>query len=232
MDSEFEPKNHPSYGTVMFTRTHCGGGREKLFGSAITNHFTTVKLTIREAELRHKYHEDRIWGDRKIIEVELSAAQFVELLTTMNVGTGTPCTIRFRQDVGKIEIPPDDEIEIDHVQDSFKKDLKEMADWLLARRKELMVILEKKAIGKKDREDILEIIEMVIQEVRSNRPFALDQFNEATERVVVAAKAEVDSFVTQMVQSTGLEQLRAMKGGEIINRKALPSAKIKHGEGE
>jgi len=105
MDSEFEPKNHPSYGTVMFTRTHCGGGREKLFGSAITNHFTTVKLTIREAELRHKYHEDRIWGDRKIIEVELSAAQFVELLTTMNVGTGTPCTIRFRQDVGKIEIP-------------------------------------------------------------------------------------------------------------------------------
>jgi hypothetical protein len=224
-DRSNEPKRdtHPSYGTVLFTRTYGGGGKERLFGSSILKHFSTIKLSIHEAERYHDLHQDHVWGGiRQIIEVEMSAAQFAELLTTMNVGTGVPCTIRWREGVGRVEDPPDDEIEIDRVQHSFRENLDGLVTWLLKRRKDMMAIFKKKAIGKHDREEIVWIVERVIQEVRSNLPFTVDQFNEAAERIVTAAKAEVDSFVTQTIQVTGIEQLRAMKGGEVIAPKALP----------
>ena len=41
-------------------------------------------------------------------------------------------------------------------------------------------------------------------------PFALDQFNEAVERVTSAAKAEVDAFVMDAITRTGLKQLKQM----------------------
>lgn len=215
-------KKHPSYGLVSFHRVSCGGGKEKLFGSSILHHFTTVRLTLHEAELTHDLCYDSIFPSKQIVEVEMSAAQFAELLTTMNQGSGVSCTIRWREGVGQVESPPDDEIEIDRVHESFKANMAERVEWLLERRKELGEILKKKAIGKQDRVEIEQIIEGVIAEFRSSAPFAVDQFSEATEKIVTAAKAEVDSFVTQVIQTTGLEQLRAMKGGEVIDTKALP----------
>ena len=216
------PKKHPSYGLVSFSRLSCGGGREKLFCSSILHHFTTVKLTIHEAELTHDLCYDSVFPNKQIVEVELSAAQFAELLTTMNMGSGVPCTIRWREGVGQVEPPPDDEIEIDRVHESFKANMAERIEWLLGKRRELGEILKKKAIGKQDRVEIEHIIEGVIAEFRSSAPFAVDEFSEATEKIVTAAKAEVDSFVTQVVQKTGLEQLQAMKGSEVIDMKALP----------
>lgn len=218
-------KSHPSYGLVSFHRVSCGGNKEKLFGSSILHHFTMVRLTIHEAELTHDLCYDSIFPRKQIVEVDLSAAQFAELLTTMNQGSGVPCTIRWREGVGEVEPPPDNEIEIDRVHESFKANMAERVEWLSERREELAGILEKKAIGKQDRLKISRIIEGVIAEFRSSAPFAVDQFSEATEKIVTAAKAEVDSFVTQVIQVTGLEQLRAMKGGEVIDTKALPSAK-------
>jgi len=57
---------------------------------------------------------------------DLSAAQFAELLTTMNVGSGVPCT---RYIEGKrIQDPPDMKLEVEKVQDSFKQDMKDLAE--------------------------------------------------------------------------------------------------------
>lgn len=224
------PDKHPSYGTVLFHRI--SGGKSNLFGSPIRNHYTTIKLTIHQAVRHHDLHEDRIHGHGVLAEVELSAAQFAELLTTMNVGSGVPCTIRFMHGMGKIEDPPDDDVEIDRVQESFKGDLTGMVSWLKRKRGELKKLLGKKSIGKGDRKEIMGIIENVLMEVQSNIPFTVDQFNEATERIVTAGKAEIDSFVTQMVQVTGLKQLQAMRGGEVLNTKALPSGAEGEDDGE
>lgn len=231
IDELFEHEaKHPSYGTVQFCRR--SGGKMKLFGSSVRNHMSTIILTIREATRYHSLHEDRIHGGHDIIEVELSSAQFAELLTTLNVGTGVPCTIRMRQGEPKIPDPPDDEVEIDRVQTSFRESMAKLAKWLKDRRKDLEKILEKRSIGKADKERIDWMIGKVIQEVESNWPFVVDQFNEATERVVTAAKSEVDSFVTHMVQRTGLEQLKKMAigGGEVIEHRALGPGEAKEQE--
>ena len=199
---------HPSYGTVGFSKRF--GGKMNLFGSSIRTHMSTITLTIHEAKRYHDLSEDRIYGGNKIIQVELSAAQFSELLTTMNVGSGVPCTIRHRKDVGRIEDPPDEEIEIDRVQQGFKEKLTEIRERIKEASMGMQEILAKRSLNKQDKHKIQWIVDKVLQDVTANWPFVVDQFGEATERVVTAAKSEIDSFVTTMVQVTGLKQLKKM----------------------
>ena len=74
-------------------------------------------------------------------------------------------------------------------------------------------LLEKKSLNKADREEILKKFYMVMMQVKQNVPFMLEQFEEATGKVVTHAKAEVDAFMTHNVMSEGLRAL-ADKIGE------------------
>lgn len=206
---------HPSYGTAQFNRVHNCGPR-RLFGSPVRQHPSTVMLTIRRAKRTHSLSEDWVFANEDIVEVELSASQFAEMLTTMNVGHGVPCTIRFIEGEGRIESPPDEEIEIDRVQQSFKDMLTGMVERILEQKKEMDEILDKKSINKKDRTKIAWIVDKVLQEVQSNMPFVLDQFSEATDRVVTAAKGEVDSFLTNLATQTGMKELREVFSGKSL----------------
>jgi len=200
---------HPSYGTVGFHRIS-RGGPVTLFGSSIRKHMTTVLLTIRRGERCHDLHEDRIMGWDKLLEVEMSSAQFAELLTTMNVGTGTPCTIR--QIEGKeVPYPPDIEVEIDRVHDSFNTSISNLKEMLNSNFKKIEeIVFLKKPLMAEQKRYILGLANKIIQEVTSNIPFIIDQFAEATERITTSAKAEVDSFVTNVIMQTGLKQLQAI----------------------
>ena len=199
---------HPSYGTVQFVRICGSAGR--LFGSSIGSHSSTILLEIREADRTHDLSRDRIMGHDIIIQVELSQAQFAEVLTTMNQGTGIPCTIR-RRDGKFVEDPPDDLLEVAHVREDFTGELKELTAYVKQEMEELEKILAKATIAKKTKEKIMWVLGKTLQEVEANWPFVLKQFNKATEKVVTAAKAEVDAFVTHVVQQTGLKQLEKMK---------------------
>jgi hypothetical protein len=161
-------------------------------------------------------------GHRTLIEVELSAAQFAELLTTMNVGSGVPCTIRHLAGQGHIPDPPDTKIEIDRVQESFGDRIKDLKDLLKQSKASIQEMFDEKAtLGVKSKAQVLEVINKLIMEITSNIPFIIDQFNEATERVVTSAKAEVDNFVTNVIVQTGLTQLQAMK----LDANRLPEGK-------
>jgi hypothetical protein len=85
-------KKHPSFGMVSFSR--CYGTNRRLFQSHVKN-MTTVRLRIKQASVKHSLHQDHTYGEESLIEVELSPAQFAELLTSMNVGDGVPCTINY-----------------------------------------------------------------------------------------------------------------------------------------
>jgi hypothetical protein len=207
-----EEIKHPSFGMVGFSRVSIGGSKDhRLFGSPIRNHMSSVMLRIYEGVRYNKYGEDHYFPGKQIIEVELSSAQFAELLTTMNVGSGVPCTIRWKQDEGSIEEMENEEIEIDRTQTFFQDVMKKFIKSVRRQKDAVDKVLEKKSINKTDREMISSLLRTVVQEIESNWPFAIDQFNEASERIVNAAKSEVDSFVTGVIQKTGLEQLKALK---------------------
>ena len=101
-------ESHPAWGMVEFSRVEHGGPC-RLFGSSLTNHGTTIILRVWEASRKHDCGQDWYHGSirKELIAVEMSAAQFAGLLTTMNVGNGVPCTIRHVQGVQRPEVPPD-----------------------------------------------------------------------------------------------------------------------------
>lgn len=210
MKEEEKWERHPSYGHVQFARVSIGGGlnrKHRLFGSRIDNHSTAIMLRIVEAERVHRLGEDWTHGTGKMVaEVELSAAQFAELLTTMSVGTGVPCTIRHRADVGPVGDPPETETEVERSRESFRERVTGVAATVRPFLDKIEALAAKLPI--KARDEVRMQASLVIQEIEKNVPFYLEQFREATERVTTAAKAEIEAFATHAVTVAGLDALK------------------------
>lgn len=203
---EEETYEHESYGMVAFNRIHGLAGR--LFGSSLRDHHSSVRLVLKRGMRRH--HLSRDWysgvSGPPLVEVILSAAQFADLLTTMNVGDGVPCTIRFAE--GRLmEDPPDEDLETEKVRASFKKEAREFSSKLRGTVDEIRESFEKKNVTKADRKEILEKLASCLMEVEENLPFILESFEESAEKVVGHAKAEIDAFATHTVMAAGLEAL-------------------------
>lgn len=221
MSDEKKDESHPSYGMVQFTRTSIGGsGKHRMFGTAIKTHYTTIRLNIHRAVRQHDLSSDHFFAREQLIEVELSSAQFAELLTTMNVGMGVPCTIRWMPGEGYVEGPPDDMTEQERVETGFRQDMKDLSEDLRKYKAQIEKILKKPTITKADKEEINTAFMMVEQHVRCNIPFALTQFEKATEKVKTAAKAEVEQFTMHALVTTGLEAIR--KGNTEIGQGEKP----------
>jgi hypothetical protein len=204
MSRDTKEFRHESYGMVMFSR--CGGSPGRLFGSSLSDHPTTIHLRIAKGVRRHSLNEDRFSGEGiPFVEVILSAAQFAELLTTMNVGDGVPCTIS-RLGTMRVPSPPQEELT---EPEQIKADFGETTDAILDRMKAFRALLEKAAdkMGKKDRESILFEFGILESHTKGNIPFVADRFHEATDRMVAHAKAEVDAFMTHAVMAAGMKAL-------------------------
>lgn len=218
---EEEREEHPSYGMVGFTRTVGNPGR--LFGSPLANHESYITLRVSKGARIHSLGYDRFHGGLRgeILEVIMSAGQFAELITTMNIGSGVPCTIQYMN--GKRVPGPskDAELEVEKVRKGFKKDMQRVAERLKEGRMELESLLEKKTLTKDDKKRILGIISGAESHIEDTAPFMMEMFEEASEKVVKHAKAEIDAFVTHNVIAEGLRSI-ADKVGQGPN--ALPPA--------
>lgn len=200
---------HPSFGQVQFSRTT--GGRSRLYGSALRKHGDSIRLRIVRSEMSYELGRTWYFGKGKpLIEVELSAAQFAELLTTMNVGSGVPCTIKALD--GKLVEPlPDDEpLEHERVGKEFVNDgeyAQRINGAVDSAEQKLKGMLEQKVVKKGDVQAVLNLVEIVRREIKSNLPFMLDQFREAAEKVKTTVMAEADAWLTSAVQRAGFKAL-------------------------
>lgn len=210
MDDDWEEKEtHPSFGMIGFSRVSLSGTSKRLFGSHLEGHHSAITMRVYHGERRHTLSSDWFGTDGMlpIVEVVMSPAQFAEAITTMNVGDGVPCTIDRTERDGKIDPVPDThETEQKKVHDGFRKDVEEMVAGLQSRRKEIATALKKSP--KKVQKLVLGHVEKIFQEVEANMPFVLTQFEEAAEKVVAEAKAEVEAFTLNAVTKAGLASLR------------------------
>lgn len=211
-EDDHEEMRHPSYGMISVHRQQ--GTKSDLFGSSVQNHFSTLVITIKEGVREHSLSRDWYHGDKIVCAVELSHAQFAEMITTPNVGDGVPCTIRYTRD-GKfvrVEEPPPQMVEAEKVKTNFRKLTTAFVKRIEKSKKEVeTLLLGKKAPSKEARKRAVGILDKIIMELASNEPFRVSQFNEATEKVITAAKAEIDGFVTRAVMVTGLKELKRLQ---------------------
>jgi len=197
-------ETHESYGLVGISRRT--GNPGPLFGSSIRHH-NYIALTIKRAEKNRDLHRNWYFGREELIEIEMSNTQFAELITTMNVGDGVPCTIRHigRQ---RMEDPPGVE-QRQIFEDEFKDDIQKVGKKIESAIQKAEEIYNRKGnINKSDRNQVVSLLRSIAQDINSNMPFVHSQFNEAMDKTVAEAKGEIEAFVTNKITSLGIAALK------------------------
>lgn len=217
MNDKFgERRKHPAYGLMQINKVT---GRGRFFGSHIEsqNFFT---LTISQASARDgQFGDTHYSAEEQIIQVNISPAQFVELITSMNHGVGIPCTIN-RLGVTSVEELPEDEATgeqkaigmfQDKIKTYFDVSLKKSID-------KAELLLNKKRVTKGDLKDIVEELYFLRQNMKDNFPWYMEQIQEASDKIVTSAKIEVESFVTTIIQKAGLEAIAEGRFPKLLSR--------------
>lgn len=189
---------HPAYGTLQFSRRH--GGSNVLFGSSI-KHSDMIALTLRHATLERGLNNDWIYGDRVIAEAEMSYAQFAEAITSMNMGSGVPVTLRFTEKEG--DIPSCDFVnKRDQFSEEFKTKLSETMETTKVLLKEVNNLFStKKTLNKSDKEEILSKLNKIYGNISSNAGYVCDMFDEQMDKTIMEAKGEIEAFYQNKLNS-------------------------------
>ena len=190
--------SHPSYGSLAFSRRT--GGATPLFGSSI-EHRDTIAMTLYHADITRGLHSDSIYGNKKIIEVEMSYSQFAEAITSMNMGSGVPVTIRWTEKDG--HVPACDFVsKREQFADEFKEKRKEVTMESQQIIKDVTELFnQKKTLTKSDKQEILSKLNKLSMEIGCNMDFIADQFNEQMDKTVMEAKGEIESFCQNKINS-------------------------------
>ena len=179
-------ETHESYGNFSFHRIHGGRGATHLFGSHVEYHPVTIRLEIHRAE-RHfnkDLSSEHIYSHgQRLIEVEMSAAQFTDSITLMNHGEGIPCTIRYVGGAEMEDVPHDHRSEQHLIVEGFAKKMDEVREAVGPELEKIQSILEKKSIGKADRKEILWLFEKITRSFSDSAAFTMTRFNEATDKL-------------------------------------------------
>ena len=210
MSEEFKPYKtdpimgdyyqHPTFGIMSIGR--CSGSHSvSLFGSSVL-HQQTIRLTISHAELRRSLNSDHIFDKGYIVEVEMSPTQFADAITGLNVGIGTPVTIRLigksaGENLTHLDAPFQNKVA--QFNKEFDKDIKDLGE----RFDEAIKLAEETHAQKR----LIKDLELLKKHFVGNIPFVNKQFSEQMEKTVKEAKGEVEGFINQ-VASYGIEAIR------------------------
>lgn len=210
---EEERISHPSFGVINFQRVNGNSGY--LFGSEIQpNNF--IELSISQAEQISDLTDKKQYPTKELIRVKMSPAQFSELITTLNYGFGTACTIEVI-DGKQIEQAKDFENRKMFINRKFKERMMNFAKGLVCSQDRAKKLIAKKTLSKDDQRELNNLIEHCVIEIKSNIPFFIECFQENIDEIVVDAKAEIDSAIQHMITQTGIKAIEK----QIINLKKI-----------
>lgn len=197
---------HPAFAQIRANRY---SGSHAMYGSSFL-HSGGVSITISRSELLRGLSNDHHHEREELIEVSLTEAQWATFVSTLNNGSGIPCTLRHigRETVPGLPDPPD-------MSGQYAAEMSETV-------REIQVALRNLAANEKLPQWARKQIDMQAARLTSSTGFIAKQFGEHVENVVEAAKIEINAYVTQTVHRAGLEHiasgapisLPAPKGGK------------------
>lgn len=197
-----EKRSHPSFGLLQICRV--SGNPGPLFGSSI-DHQYTIRLRLHRAVTQRSLNSTWYYDTGgPLVEVEMSSTQWAEAISNMNT-TGTPCTIR-SVDGERMEDPPVTN-EREKVRDEFRNRMSELSKKFSEDIGAIGELLQKKSLGKADRESIMWLLGRIQTELGSNVPFVHKMFDEAVDKTVAEAKGEVEAWLMHTVVTAGRQAL-------------------------
>lgn len=181
-----------------------------MFGSSLkTNH--PIRIQIQPAELHRDLNHDWIHGHRlPYIEVELSEGQWAQFVSSMNVGNGTPCTVKFLN--GKTIDDPPFLNKVIEFQIEFKEKMENIATEMTRIVKDTVELLEtKKNLNKTDRDIMLRQLEGLVMNIKNNMPFIAESFGDQMEKTVEEAKNQINTHYQNIIVKTGMDKIAELQ---------------------
>lgn len=194
---------HPCFAQISGSRR---SGNSVLYDSDF-QHQHTVCITINTSELKRSLSNDWHHAKNQLIEVELSEAQWATFVSSLNVGGGVPCTLRYKfgESIPGLDKPVNN-------REKFKVE----ADATLQRGINLLsslrAELQNSKLSQKERDRLSGIITNIERSFGGSFKFVADQFDEHIEHTVERAKIEVNAYVNNMVMRSGIA---ALQNGEV-----------------
>lgn len=202
---------HPSYAMIGVSRCFGGaaaGESHRFFGSPLKHHDHFISITVCEAEREHSLSADHYFAGKEILDLKMTASQFADMITSMNIGDGVPCTLIRVMGELKPEPPHEEPFEVERVQAGYEANIKGLVDEAAAMEREVEDILARPTLRKADRKRVKEILGKYKRHLTDSAPFALKQFREASSRVADVAKREVYEYVSAVARETGIGRLK------------------------
>lgn len=200
-----EPAKHPSFGLVQLSRVQQGTRGRALFDSPFRhNHYITMRVH-RATKSRTGLHTDHIMPAEMLVEIALSEAQFARMVTSPNMGLGTPCTILWAGE-------PQPECPADETKKTFIRETEEEFAALTERMRvlEKMVgdMTKKERMNAADKEALRSAAFEARRVLDDHLPFLQKEFTSAMDKIVQQAKTEVEAHVSLVAQRVGLENVK------------------------
>lgn len=213
MDKIIKTK-HESFGMLQISRVSSSKA-ENFFGSSVKHHHFIRLAICRGVKLRN-LSRDWYMDDGLIVEVKMSANQFAEAITSLNMGCGTPVTLHYVQGEGmKAQCPEEHRREL--FQNEFQDVCKDVAGNIEKLSKRADEILSGRGVMKAtEREELRKSIENLHLQIRNSMPFVASQFNEQMDKTVQEGKGEIEAFFTGAIHKAGLEALQERLKPELI----------------
>jgi len=202
-------ETHPSFGQIRFSRT--SSTSMDFYGSDLTQG-NYITMEVHQSELFRDITCDRHFETGiPLIKLRLTSGQFAELITSMNMGGGIPCTIE-RLMGKKVEELPKIQSKEENVHDKFEERMKAFQKTLESNQRKIAELTTKPNLTKNDRAEINQITQLVNQEISDNIPYFTRCFKETMDATVFEAKLEVENAILHKVNALGLTELHKQQG--------------------
>lgn len=207
---------HPAFGQITISRAH---GSQHLYGSDFVHH-SYVCIRIHQSKLHRDLAQDWYMPKDRVLEISMSEAQWATFVSAFSVGGGVPCTLNYINRQSLPGFPLRDE------RKEFQTDFNEIVKRATNRvRRTIDKVKEMTAgLSKTKQASIVNELECLDMDLRSNMPFVAKSFSEHIETGVEKAKIEVNAYVTSQVMKAGLGVLLKDAAIEYDEPKALPPA--------
>lgn len=203
INREEETITHDSFGQIAFSRVQSNGSI--FYGSELPqDHY--IKLEISSSEINRTLTQDWFFAKKSLVRLRLSSNQFSEMITSMNRGSGVPCTLEYINEKKVAELPKQ-ESRKDFVHRKFEDRMKLFSDSIRKRQNEAKDLVKKKSLSKQDMQSLQHHLDWLTNEVDSNIPFFAKCFQETMDEVVVEAKTEVENAIQHKINTLGLAEL-------------------------
>ncbi len=203
---------HEAFGNVQATRV---SGSCRLFGSVVDRHMHYIKISVTRATyIEPKCDDPTVWPDSsydgQIVEFSLSSAQFAELITGMNTGLGTPCTLDYVRGRRMADVPAG----VDNRSDRILADFRELMAQAPKENHEAFERFHEILKDAKLTKATAAALTKAASDMHANHGvsmgYILDRYDESAEKAIAAVRTEVDATIGLMAQNLGLERLRVL----------------------